>query len=214
MIQIRNYTPADEVGWLRCRAIAYLDTAYHDDVKTAKPVYENPAMELVAEAGGRIVGLIDLELEPEPGALCSERPGPRAMIWDITVHPDFRRQGIGRLFLDHALAWAREREVAFIEAWTRDDPWVRNWYDSHGFRSFRTYWHVFLDHERARTTLESRVAQLKPVSVFAHYLGENLEEIRERIVRSHECCGYELPVSREVSSEQPEAPATSGHHST
>lgn len=34
---------------------------------------------------------------------------PSAWVEDVVVHPDFRRQGLGRLLLDHLLAWAKAR---------------------------------------------------------------------------------------------------------
>ncbi len=34
---IRDYRTSDETSWLRCRVLAFLDTAYYDDVWTAKP---------------------------------------------------------------------------------------------------------------------------------------------------------------------------------
>lgn len=72
---IRRYQHQDEVGWLRCRALSFLSTPYFDDVRSSKDRYENPAIELVAESGDLVVGLLDVELEPDPGSLCW-REGP------------------------------------------------------------------------------------------------------------------------------------------
>ena len=32
MFTVRSYEPADEIGWLRCRVLSSLDSAFHDDV--------------------------------------------------------------------------------------------------------------------------------------------------------------------------------------
>ena len=32
-----------------------------------------------------------------------------AIIWDLAVEPSFRRQGVGRRLIEHALRWARDR---------------------------------------------------------------------------------------------------------
>ena len=38
---IRNYTDKDEQGWLRCRVLSFLNTAYFDNVLNKKEIYEN-----------------------------------------------------------------------------------------------------------------------------------------------------------------------------
>ena len=40
-VNIRNYEPPDETEWLRCRVLAFLDTAYsYPGVMSTKPVSE------------------------------------------------------------------------------------------------------------------------------------------------------------------------------
>jgi ribosomal protein S18 acetylase RimI-like enzyme len=92
--EIRSYDHADEQGWLRCRVLGFLDSAFYDDVRTEKEHYDGPAVELIAVDDGRIVGLLDLELEPASGVLHeTDRRG--GVIWHVAVHPDYRRRGIG-----------------------------------------------------------------------------------------------------------------------
>ena len=95
MLRIRQYEPRDETQWLRCRALAFLDSAYYDDVATEKPTYANPAVELVAEHVGRIIGFLDVELETEPGTLCRGQGGLGGVVWNIGVHPGHRRRRYG-----------------------------------------------------------------------------------------------------------------------
>lgn len=48
-MEIRNYSPEFEEGWLRCRVLAYLHTSMYEDVVTSKPAFDGrPAIELVA----------------------------------------------------------------------------------------------------------------------------------------------------------------------
>jgi hypothetical protein len=61
MFTVRPYEPADEVGWVRCRVLSFLDSAFCDAVEREKEHYENPSIELVADESGEIVGLLDLE---------------------------------------------------------------------------------------------------------------------------------------------------------
>jgi GNAT superfamily N-acetyltransferase len=191
-VVIRPYVDADERAWLECRVLAFLDSAYFDSVEREKEHYERPSIELVAEVDGRIVGLIDVEYEQKPATVCEDRPGLGGMIWHIAVLRDFRRQGIATRLLAAAEAAARPRDIERFEAWTRDDPWVQQWYESHGFVQISSYLHVYL-HGRQEVdgVLRSDVPELKPVLTFAHYLGDERDEIRARFARVHDCVCYE-----------------------
>jgi ribosomal protein S18 acetylase RimI-like enzyme len=187
--------PADETGWVRCRALSFLDSAYFDDVAREKTRYANPAIELVAvDAGSSIVGFIDIECEERPATVCSARPGLGGMIWNIGVHPDHRAQGLASNLLSHALERARERNLVRLEAWTRDDPEVLAWYESQGFKLIDTYLHVYLDCDEAGQVLKSDLPGLRPVKVFSHFSGdpEEFDGMRERFKRVHDCNLFEL----------------------
>jgi GNAT superfamily N-acetyltransferase len=191
-VVIRPYENADERGWLECRVLALLDSAYFDAVEREKEHYERPSIELVAEADGRVVGLIDVECEEEPATVCEDRPGLGGMIWHVAVLRDFRRQGIASRLLAVAEDAARARGIERFEAWTRDDPWVQRWYETHGFEPIRSYLHVYLE-GRSETDglITSELPELKPVKVFAHYTGDRRDEVRRRFDRVHDCVCYE-----------------------
>jgi ribosomal protein S18 acetylase RimI-like enzyme len=188
---IRPYVDADERGWLECRVLAFLDSAYYDAVERAKEHYKRPSIELVAEVDGAIVGLIDVECEEEPGTVCEDRPGLGGMIWHIAVLRDFRRQGIATRLLAAAEEVARGRGLERFEAWTRDDVWVQRWYESHGFEQIRSYLHVYMHGRSEITGVVSAELELKPVRIFAHYTGDRPDEIRARFERVHDCICYE-----------------------
>lgn len=71
---IRDYNKRDETGWVRCRALAFLQMAYFDNVLTKKGHYQNPSIELVSEHDGQIVGLNDVEYA-EKQTVCSRGEG-------------------------------------------------------------------------------------------------------------------------------------------
>ncbi|MDX2005716.1 MAG: GNAT family N-acetyltransferase [Meiothermus sp.] len=178
VLVIRDYEPRDEQGWLRCRVLAFLETAYHDDVKQAKEHYHNPALELVAELEGQIVGLLDVEYDLEPAQVCTAYETRRGgMIWHITTHPDHKRRGVGAALLGEAVRRSRALGLEYLEAWTRDDPWVRGWYERSGFSPGNSYWHVYVE---GQDGLSSEVPGLRPAYTFAHYTGSEIEAIRGR----------------------------------
>lgn len=84
-VQVRDYQPVDEQEWLRCRVLAFLGTAYFDDVVTAK---KSPAAggELIAVDAGTVVGVLGLSVD-----------GNLATIDTIAVHPDHQHRGIGTM---------------------------------------------------------------------------------------------------------------------
>lgn len=189
MFTIRSYEPADEVGWLRCRVLAFLDSAFFDAVEREKERYAQPAIELVAEDEGEIVGLLDLEVDLEAGVL-ADRPGRGGMIWHLAVHPDHQRQGIAAALLEEAEQRARGRGLVRLEVWTRDDAHVQRWYESHGFTLIDGYLHVYLERDDLRG-LDGQLGELRLIKAFAHYTGDRPDGIRQRYGRVHEDVLYE-----------------------
>ncbi|MED1117026.1 GNAT family N-acetyltransferase, partial [Bacillus paramycoides] len=163
-IKIRAYKKDDEIGWVRCRALSFLDTAYYDNVFREKEKYENPAIELVAVHEDQIVGLIDIEYELEERTVCSRGTGLGGMIWHIAVHPDFRRMRIGNQLLYEAEKLAKELKLNRLEAWTRDDLWVQQWYEKNEFVNVDSYLHVYSDQtDEIKDVITSNIKQLYPV---------------------------------------------------
>jgi len=183
-IVIRPYVEQDERGWLRCRVLSFLDTAFFDSVEREKERYEKPAIELVAEDGREIVGLLDLECDSDGLA---DRPGRGGMIWHLAVHPDRQRQGVASSLLEVAERQARDGGLVRLEAWTRDDAHVQRWYERHGFTQIDSYLHVYLE----RDDLRAFDGELRLVKAFAHYTGDDPAEIRQRYLRVHSDVLYE-----------------------
>ncbi|HEY5873495.1 MAG TPA: GNAT family N-acetyltransferase, partial [Gaiellaceae bacterium] len=162
------YRADDERGWVICRVLSFLDSAFFDDVRQSKEHYEHASIELVAEREGEIVGLIDVECETEPGAVCELRPGPGRN--DLAPRGAARQSasGVASALLREAEIRARGTGIVRFEAWTRDDRAARTWYESRGFEL------------------------IDPVTLFAHYVGDDPETVRTRFRRVHENVLYEL----------------------
>ena len=190
-VRIRPYEDADERGWLECRVLAFLDSAYYDAVEREKERYERPSIELVADVDGRIVGLIDVELEEEPGTVCWDRPGLGGMIWHLAVLPEHRRRGIATQLVAAAESAARRHGIERFEAWTRDDEWVQRWYEGNGFERVYTYLHVYAHGREELDGVIDAGLGLRPVKLFAHYTGDRPDEVRARFARVHDCVLYE-----------------------
>ncbi|WP_316572752.1 GNAT family N-acetyltransferase [Neobacillus sp. YIM B06451] len=191
-MEIRPYRSDDETGWVRCRVLAFLDTAYYENVLREKETYENPAIELVAIENGLVVGLIDVEYEIEERTVCSRGTGLGGMIWHIAIHPDFRRLGIGKQLLLEAEKVAREKGLNRFEAWTRDDDWVNEWYVKNEFQKVDSYLQVYMEgKEEIRQALNISLQGFHLVQAYGHYVGEKKEEIQGRFKRVHECSCYE-----------------------
>ncbi|WIV21032.1 GNAT family N-acetyltransferase [Paenibacillus polygoni] len=187
---IRDYKVEDEQGWLSCRVLAFLNTAYYDNVLNKKEVYENPSIELVAEIDGQIIGLIDIEYEIQESTVCSRGKGLGGMIWHIAVHPDYSRQGIGEGLLKVAEKRAIEKNLNRFEAWTRDDNWVLNWYRKMRFNLVESYFHIYFEGNEMNNRITNNVSKLYPVSTFAHYVGEDVEQFNS-VKRKHQCVCFE-----------------------
>ena len=190
MIDIREYRMADERAWLRCRVLAFLDTPYFDDVLTEKPQYAGSAIELVAFEDNQLAGLIDIEAQVPNG-----KQPETGVIWNLAVHPDCQRRGIGQRLLELAKQNAVQRGIGRFEAWTRNDPATCAWYESQGFQLNGCYLHVYLNPKEAEELLTCTDPELKILKAFAQYTGDDQNRISGCFERTHECRQYVLEFS-------------------
>lgn len=177
---VRPYTSADEPGWLRCRALAFLSTQYYDDVKPRRTPFELPAICLVAESDdGLIAGLLDVEVD-----------GAAATIDTVAVHPDHARQGIATALLDTVVPQLRASDVTSLDAWTRGDAAANAWYQRSGFRENFQYLHVYKQGDESAQGFTAPQGLSAPVVAFMHADISRHEEMRARFARVHVCRQY------------------------
>ena len=101
--------------------------------------------------------------------------------------------GVATALLQEAEARAREHGLARLEAWTRDDPRPRGWYEARGFELVHGYLHVYVELDEGLRDLFPVTADgIRPVWLFAHYVGDDREAVRRRFARVHENVLYEL----------------------
>ncbi|TDC75650.1 GNAT family N-acetyltransferase [Streptomyces hainanensis] len=178
---VRDYAPADETSWLRCRVLSFLGTAYFDNVLRTKPAIPEPGLELVAVGEeGAVVGLLDVTVE-----------GDAATIDNVAVHPDHQARGIGAALLAEARARLRALGVTTLDAWTRDDPGTLSWYRAMGFAESDHYLHVFANHYTDPAETDRAITEphpdLRPVALFLHADLRHEPAMREQFARVHVC---------------------------
>lgn len=163
--KITNYENRYENSWLRCRVLSFLDSAYYDDVHTEKEQYKNPTIDLIAVHKEQVIGFLDMEYEVEPNTVCNkvESLGEHlaGMIWHLGVHPDFRKQGIAKALLDKAVQLAKEKELKRLEAWTRDDVFVNDWYTKNEFVLSDEYIHWYFNDHHDDHALLNKILQVE-----------------------------------------------------
>ena len=178
MFTIRDYQDADERQWLLCRLLSFYDSDYYDDVKTSKTQFPNPHLAFVAEDGGQVIGILDVEIT-----------GTAATIDSIAVHPSGRRLGVASALLQHALARMPE-EVKTLDAWTRETVSANRWYQQAGFRENYRYLHVYLDPDDPRDGYETPPDMSALQGAFLHSSIENEAAVRSRYKRVYACRQY------------------------
>ena len=182
MLKIRGYRTTDERSWLRCRLLSFFDTDYYDDVKISKTTFTNDHVELVADNGTGIVGLLDVEID-----------GDTATIDSIAVHPDAQREGIASKLLDELLRRIPEH-VTSLDAWTRGTESANGWYASVGFSENQRYLHVYKDEASGDDGFETPVGLSRPVTAFMHARIELEDAVRDRFSRVHVCRQYLMEI--------------------
>ncbi len=175
---IRDYQDADEQSWLRCRVLGFLDTSYCDDVWTRHPTTA-PGLSLVAITDGELVGLCQASLAPHG-----------ATIDTVVVHPDHQRAGIASSLLAELVRRLQGRNLAQLDAWTRDDPGTLAWYRTSGFDLTYRYLHVYASSEAEMNSAVTAYPGLIPRLGFFHADTQDAEveaDLRRRFSRVHAC---------------------------
>ena len=96
------------------------------DKELIKSRMAGQALQLVVEENGRLVGLLDAEVESWRRIL---------KVWNLLVDEEYRRQGIGAALMRRAQEFARENDCRAISAETQTTNWpALNFYLKMGFR--------------------------------------------------------------------------------
>jgi ribosomal protein S18 acetylase RimI-like enzyme len=176
---IRPYLGTDRDAWLRCRLLSFFGTEYYDDVVVERPVLEPPALALVADQDGSVIGLMDVAVE-----------GDAATIEVVAVHPVHARRGVATALLDGVLPWLHDQGVRTLDAWTRGDEAANGWYRARGFTENHRYLHVYKEWDDPDDGFTSPAGLSAPVRAFCHAPIELKDALTARFRRVHECRQY------------------------
>ncbi|KJK36094.1 hypothetical protein UK23_42460 [Lentzea aerocolonigenes] len=169
--EIRDYEPADEPSWLRCRVLGFLATNYYDDVWQAK---RRTDLELVA-LDDDVVGVLDVSVT-----------GAEATIDTVVVHPGHQGRGIATALLEEALRRLDRCGVTTLGAWAREDKAALEWYARNGFEEVSRYLHVHASPDEADTAIIAKHG-LVAAGAFLHARIEREAEMRQRFERVYVC---------------------------
>ncbi|MDX3075569.1 GNAT family N-acetyltransferase [Streptomyces sp. NPDC088354] len=185
---VREYTPADETSWLRCRVVSFLGTAYFDNVQPSKSPSPVPGLDLIVVDGdGSVVGIMDTTVE-----------GESATINTVAIHPDHRRRGLAGRLLEPTRDRARRAGASTLDAWTRDDEDTLRWYRAMGFAESDHYLHVYASHSadtgEPDRAIGGRRPGLLPMASFSHARLADAVDMRDDFTRVHVCRRFSMPL--------------------
>jgi ribosomal protein S18 acetylase RimI-like enzyme len=108
---------------------------------------------LIAREEGQAIGGATVACRT-PGLDMLQGRTDLAVLWDIRVHPDHRRRGVGRALFQHAAAWARTRSCTQLKIETQNNN-VRacRFYAAQGSRLGAIVKHAYTDPEVAEEAM-------------------------------------------------------------
>ncbi|HWR14323.1 MAG TPA: GNAT family N-acetyltransferase [Terriglobales bacterium] len=140
---IRTATPEDIPTLLRHRRLMWWDMGRRDEkaldlVMISGREYFNSAVAdgsyrgfLAMNEAGEVIGGAGIVISPWPGQLHQPQPR-RAMILNVYVEREYRRQGIARALMEEAIHWCRENGFASVSLHASDEG--RILYEKLGFK--------------------------------------------------------------------------------
>lgn len=196
-LTIRDYEDRDEQEWLIVHAIILTTSHAWNYTIQQRPKYQNDSVKLVTLDGGKIVGLMDIEIESEPGKLCLLKDSIGGYVLEIGRLPEYAGNNIGRALIEAAKERLTAKDVHRMEFWTQDEN-ARRYYDHLGMREINRHYRFRIKpSEQVKRLLERDYIGCE--YIYGACVPEIFDEVKRRYevierhpLEPHLCVGYEL----------------------
>ncbi|MBQ4050259.1 MAG: GNAT family N-acetyltransferase [Oscillospiraceae bacterium] len=195
MITIRKYRKEDEQGWVRCRILALLETTRYDEVLPKKPHYPNPSVQVVADHGGHIVGVLDIEYDTPEHRISFRERSAGGIIRTLAVLPEYQREKVAFHLMKYACDLLKQENIGHLEIWNRlEDKNACAFLEAQGFESTYSYLHFYAENMNCHHYAPCRMLDCFVMKVYGEYTGTSPDSVRETADRAYECALFEKEI--------------------
>ncbi len=196
-LTIRDYEDRDEKEWMIVHATILSTSHAWNYTIQKRPVYENDSVKLVALYGEKIVGLIDVEIEPEPGKLCLLKDSIGGYVLELGRLPECAGHNIGMALIEEAKKRLTAKGVHRMEFWTQDEN-AKHYYEHKGMKEINRHYRFRIKPSRKiKELLERDFVGCE--YIYGACVPEIFDEVRRRYevikrppLEPHLCIGYEI----------------------
>ncbi len=196
-ITVRDYQDSDHDQWMRVHAIILMMSHAWNYSIQERPEYERDSIKLVALAGEKLIGVMDIEVEDEPGTVCMLKESRGGYVIEFGRLPEYRGRRVGSALMDAAKKRLVAKGVHRMEFWTQDRD-AERFYRRYGLREINR-------HYRFRFKPPPEIDQmLKDEHIGCEYVyGACIPDVWKDIQKKHEiitrhplephlCVGFEM----------------------
>ena len=196
-LKIRDYEDGDQQEWVIVHAIILSTSHAWNYTIQQRPVYENDSVKLVALDGEKLVGLMDVEIESQPGKLCLMKDSIGGYVLEIGRLPEYAGHNIGRVFIEEAKKRLIAKDVHRMEFWTQDES-AQRYYEHLGMKEINRHYRFRIKPSRKiKEMLERDFVGCE--HIYGACVPEIFDEVRRRYevierhpLEPHLCVGYEI----------------------
>lgn len=196
--EIRPYQPEDRDAWMRTHAIILsISHAWNYTIQERPDYAGHASTQLVAETGGRIVGLIDVQYDNEPGEVCFLKDTRGGYVLEFGRLPEYAGQGLGKRLMDAARDDALRQGFHRLEYWSQDRR-AQRFYQRLGLKEIGRHYRFRMTAPRQVNDV-FRDDRLVVEYLYGACLPEEWPQVKKKFdivtkppLEPHLCIGYEV----------------------